>query len=272
MKRLFAGVVVFTVLAAVALVPAFASVRMPRGPLSFGMHRYEQRSQLNTKTSWKCEYPIFEHSPAGDSINAGILKVIVSRTPSFEEQPVAKTIEEAAAAFIKEAEESQRGEKENVFPWESEVSGQVLLDQPGIVTVSIHSYTFTGGAHGMSVTSCLVFDTHTGKQLTLDDLFISGYQGKLDRLIGQRYRQMRGMAPDEPLNGEKGGLFEDRIAHNDNFALTGSGIRFLYNQYDIAPYAAGQIEIELPFSNLRDILKPLEAIKPLFDEHPHQAK
>jgi hypothetical protein len=142
----------------------------------------------------------------------------------------------------------------------------VLLDQPGIVTVSIHSYVFTGGAHGMTVTSYLVFDTLTGKQFTLDDLFVPGFEVRLDHLIGQRYRQIHGLKPYEPLNGDKGGLFEDRIAHNDNFAVTGSGVRFLFNQYDIAPYSAGQIEIGLPFDDLRSILQPLEPLQPLLHE------
>jgi len=237
-----------------------------QGPLSFGIYSYEQHSRINNLTRWKCEYPLFEHSPAGNSINTAILKEIVSRTPSFEEQLAAKTIEEAAKAFIKEAEEIQREEKEIVMPWESSASGQVLLDLPGIVTVSIQSYAFTGGAHGMSVTQYMVFDTSTGKQLGLADFFKPGFEATLDKLIDRRFRQIRGLSENDPLNSEKGGLFDDKIKHSENFAVTGSGIRFLYNQYDIAPYAAGQIEIELSFDDLRDILKPFEPLQPLLHE------
>lgn len=243
-----------------------------RWPLGFGMHSFEQHSQFSAGSSWKCEYPVFEHSKAGDIINTAILKALVSRTPSSEEHPAAKSVEEAASAFLKEAGESQKSETEHAWPWESETKAQVLLDRPGIVTISIFSYAFTGGAHGMSVTSYLVYDTKTGKQLTLDDLFVRGYAKSLDRLIDQRFRQMRGLRPTEPLNDQKGGLFEDKILHNSNFAITGSGVRFLYNQYDIAPYAAGQIEIDLPFDELCELIKPLEALKPLLDEHNHLSK
>jgi hypothetical protein len=230
------------------------------------MYSFERHSQLNAETFWRCDYPLFEHSPAGDSINAATLKEIIDRTPSFEKKSAAKTIADAATAFIREAEEVQRDEKEIILPWESSISGQVLLDQPGIVTVSIQSYTFTGGAHGMSVTNNMVFDTLTGKQFTLDDLFVPGFGVRLDHLIDRRFRQMHGLKPDEPLTGDKGGLFENRIVHNNNFAVTGSGIRFLYNQYEIAPYAVGDIEIDLAFDDLRDILKNLESIQTLLHE------
>jgi len=243
-----------------------------RSPLGFGMHSYEQHSHLNADTYWKCDYPVFERSPAGDIINAAILNALVSSTPSDEKEPTAKTIEQAAAKFIDEAEQIQRGEREHVWSWESDTKAQVLLNQPGIVTISISTYAFTGGAHGMSVTQYLVFDTVTGRQFALNDFFAQGFEAQLDKLIERRFRQIRGLSETDPLNGEKGGLFENQIRHNDNFAVTGSGVRFLYNQYEIAPYAAGQIEIELPFNQLRDILKPLEAIKPLLHENSHSSK
>ncbi len=243
-----------------------------RCPLGFGMHSYEQHSQLKAGTNWKCDYPLFEHSPAGDSINAAILKTIAANTLSTEKQPVPATIGEVAAAFVEAGEESMRDEKQHAWPWEAQVSADVLLNQPGIVTVSIFSYTFTGGAHGMSTTRYLVFDTQSVRQLALHDLFKPGFKKTLDRMIERRFRQMRGLKPGEPLNGEKGGLFDNRISHTGNFAVTGSGIRFLYNQYDIAPYAAGPIEIELPFGELIDILKPLEVLKPLLHEKTRSSK
>jgi len=252
MKRLFA---VFMVFAAVAMLPALASAKSAACPLSFGLYSYEQRSPLNAETYWKCDYPVFEPSPVGSIINAAILKAVVSRTPSPEQKPAAATVEAAANAFIEECEALMKDGKEHAWAWQSETTGEVLLDRPGLVSVSIFTYAFTGGAHGMTITQNMVFDTATGKQLGLVDFFTPGFESTLDKLIERRFRQMRGLSESEPLNGEKGGLFEDKIAHNDNFAITGSGIGFLYNQYDIAPYAAGQIEIDLSFDDLKEILR-----------------
>ena len=257
MKRLLAALLFF----AVAILPAFASAKSASCPLSFALYSYEQRSQINAETWWKCEYPFFEHSVAGDTINAAILKAMVSRTPSPEEKPVAATLEEAAAIFIKECDDLMTSQKEHAWPWQSETTGEVLLDRPDLVTVSLFTYAFTGGAHGMSVTQHMVFDTATGKQLGLAEFFAPGFEALLDKLIERRFRQMRGLSESDPLTGEKGGLFENVIRHNENFAVTGSGIRFLYNQYDIAPYAAGPITIDLSFDELKEILKPLQTNK-----------
>jgi hypothetical protein len=258
MKRVFVALVVIAaLLVSVAILPGFAATKSPVGPLSFGLYSYELRSRLNADAYWKCDYSVFAHSVAGDKINAAILKEIVSRTPSLERKPAANSIEEAAAAFIKEYNDLVTSQKEHARPWQSGCSGEVLLDRPGIVTVSISSYAYTGGAHGMSVTQYLVFDAATGKQLGLADFLAQGFEAQLDKLIERRFRKMRGLSESEPLTGEKGLLFDNAIRHNENFAVTGSGICFLYNQYEIAPYSAGQITIDFSFDDLKEILKPL---------------
>lgn len=50
---------------------------------------------------------------------------------------------------------------------------------------------------------------------------------------------------------------------NDNFALTKEGIKFIFNPYEIAPYAMGQQEFTIPYSALQAIAKPngLAAVK-----------
>ncbi|UWX58542.1 DUF3298 and DUF4163 domain-containing protein [Chlorobaculum sp. MV4-Y] len=260
MKKLFA---VFVVFVAMALLPVLASAKSASRPLAFGLYSYEQRSKINAETYWKCDYPVFERSKIGDIINASILKAVVSQTPSPESRPAAATIKAAASAFIKECEAMMKDEQVHSWPWQSETTGDVLLDRPGLLTVSIFTYAFTGGAHGMSVTQYLVFDTATGRLRGLKDLFRPGFEATLDKLIERRFRQMRGLSASDPLNGEKGGLFENKITHNNNFAVTGSGIRFLFNQYDIAPYAAGQISVDLSFDDLKGILKPLPELKPI---------
>jgi hypothetical protein len=38
--------------------------------------------------------------------------------------------------------------------------------------------------------------------------------------------------------------------------LTPVGIRFLYNQYEIKPYAAGQTDLVVPYTQIKQLLKP----------------
>ena len=50
------------------------------------------------------------------------------------------------------------------------------------------------------------------------------------------------------------GFFTDPVKPTDNFYITGEGIGFFYNQYDIAPYASGSIDVFIPFRELKDVL------------------
>jgi hypothetical protein len=40
----------------------------------------------------------------------------------------------------------------------------------------------------------------------------------------------------------------------DNFLLLKDEVRFVYNRYDIAPYALGAIELALPYDKIKDCL------------------
>jgi hypothetical protein len=59
-----------------------------------------------------------------------------------------------------------------------------------------------------------------------------------------------------PLNGEAGILFDKHLALTKNFYVTGKGVGFIYNPYEVAPYVVGEIELYVPFSEITDILKP----------------
>ena len=47
-----------------------------------------------------------------------------------------------------------------------------------------------------------------------------------------------------------------KIAPNQNFFVTGKGMGFAYNPYEIGPYVMGEINIYIPFSDLKKYLKP----------------
>ena len=54
---------------------------------------------------------------------------------------------------------------------------------------------------------------------------------------------------------EEGYLNWTDMYPSKNFLLSPDGIKFYYNAYEIAPYAAGPTEITIPYESLKDILK-----------------
>lgn len=52
-------------------------------------------------------------------------------------------------------------------------------------------------------------------------------------------------------------LFDNTIQTTTNFCVTQKGILFLYNPYEIAAYAYGEIELFIPFEEVKNVLNPL---------------
>ena len=234
---------------------------LPR-PLSYEMKSIDKVYQNGGKdgkneTYCKVSYPVFSDSDHAEAINRYLLRWIADSTAlsSVPGDSVSITIEELADNFFAEYE-TVRKEFPVSWPYQFELTGSVLLNRSGLLTVDLSYYAFTGGAHGNSYTEYFVFDTMTGKRLGLNDVFEEGFEERLNKLIDSRYRQMKGLSPTERLDGEKGMLFENYIHFNNNIALTGRGVSFFYNNYEIAPYAVGPTKIDLPYSELKVILRP----------------
>ena len=116
-------------------------------------------------------------------------------------------------------------------------------------------YSYTGGAHGNYGTSYTSINLANGKKIKLEDALLPGQKAKLNALLEKHFRKSRNVKPGESLS-EVGGLFENKIEANNNFYLTGKGIVFSYTPYEIAPYAAGEIQVFIPFSDMKGILQP----------------
>lgn len=141
------------------------------------------------------------------------------------------------------------------FNWESDMDMKLLWNADSIISLACQSYQYTGGAHGLTNTTLMVFDLRKNRPLRLDDLFKTGYESVLRTALENRLRLQYDLGADGPLNGRQGILFNPHLGLTDNFYVTGGGIGFLYNPYEVAPYSVGQIELYLPFAELRSILK-----------------
>ena len=113
------------------------------------------------------------------------------------------------------------------------------------VSVRYSRSTYEGGAHGYHEDIALNFDTKTGKQITESDLFISGYQEKLEqKILACMDKETREM------------LYSDQAEPNGNFMLTDKGIYYYFNPYEIGPYSSGVISSFIPWNELAELIKP----------------
>ncbi|MCC6563895.1 DUF3298 and DUF4163 domain-containing protein [Candidatus Uhrbacteria bacterium] len=147
------------------------------------------------------------------------------------------------------------------------------LFQDGIVSLAFQNYSYTGGAHGLPWMTGLTMTLPDGKPLALGDIvkeeslkpFMQRVRRDLlaewgDVLFEEAKTQLEGFVDDSsPITADQQAVFSQL----EDFYLTQTGFVFFWNVYEIAPYAAGQQTIFLPFDEVRDLLKANSPIAPL---------
>lgn len=140
------------------------------------------------------------------------------------------------------------------YQYSYDVKTNVDNGRDGVYVYTINLSYYEGGAHGIEHTLVMNFDKQTGKQLTLADVFVAGYQHKLnERLINVLLKNV-GVNNVNELH-DKGFLYSTDMFPSENFVLGEDEITFIYNPYEIAPYEKGKTELKLQYDDLEDILQ-----------------
>ena len=98
-------------------------------------------------------------------------------------------------------------------------------------------------------------DLKTAKQIALSDIFIEGYEKKLNEIAEKIFRQLYEVPRRQNLESAGYWFENNRFRLNENFSLGRTGITFQFNQYEIAPYAAGAPELFIPWVKIMDLGK-----------------
>jgi hypothetical protein len=106
---------------------------------------------------------------------------------------------------------------------------------------------YDGGAHGSYGTEYRVFDRNAVRFVTLHDIFSAGEREALHKAVVESLRKKFELAEDEGLTAV--GFFSDEIVLTENFFLSGEGVGFHWNPYELAPYVFGEIEVVVPHSS-----------------------
>lgn len=137
--------------------------------------------------------------------------------------------------------------------WEHLRFSHIIFNENYMLTFMILTYEFTGGAHGMETQKYMVADLKSGKRINLEDIFLRGYEAELTTLLTNKLRNMSGLTGQGKLTDS--GYFADQINPTENFYVNANGIGFVYDPYEIAPYAFGSIRIFLTREELGSILR-----------------
>lgn len=149
--------------------------------------------------------------------------------------------------------------------YDFDVAFKKLYQTDSLVTFNYSDYTYTGGAHGNSSSIGQTFQLRTGERLTNTNMFLPEKQAELVALIKQgleSYFQTE-MSAEEKA---KFSLADCLLIEPAQLTLpaqtpyfTKDGLVFVYQQYEIAPYAAGMPSCVIGYEQIKPFLTPLAA-------------
>ncbi|PIC82918.1 hypothetical protein CSV73_10590 [Sporosarcina sp. P1] len=125
---------------------------------------------------------------------------------------------------------------------------EIKNNQRDLFSINLIAYSFTGGAHGMTYVKSLTFDTKTGRQYNLQDMFKPGspYVQRISEYIRRHIQQWKTPVL-EPFT---------KIKPDQDFYIADTSLVVYFQLYEISPYVAGFPYFPIPLLDLQDIIKP----------------
>lgn len=113
---------------------------------------------------------------------------------------------------------------------------------------------YYGGTHPMGGIAYQVYELPDAKRVQKWQNLFTDTTAIL-KMAEEIFRKEKSLAPKVSLE-EAGYWFNNNRFHlTDNFGLDAEGIFFVFNQYEVASYAEGPIDISIPYARIRKYLK-----------------
>lgn len=164
------------------------------------------------------------------------------------------------------AEDEKNKEKNAIigawYSYYKSIESYVQFYENDLLVYRVEYNEYTGGAHGMYMTSFLNMDLTLMRPLHLDDIFIEDYQEPLTDLIWNQLMADNKVTTHEALE-DLGYASTGDITPVENFFLSKEGITFYYNVYEITPYAMGPVKVTIPYAMMERLLGNSPIIKRL---------
>ena len=152
--------------------------------------------------------------------------------------------------------ENLEGENQPSWYWyQLKKSNEILFEDENILSYSVQHSDYTGGAHGSLNVLFYTIDLNEIKTITEESIFKPNYFKFLTAQIVDKLMEKYNLDTPDKLIEE--GFFDiNEIAPNNNFWINDKGVHYIYNQYEIAPYSMGPIDVTIPYEDIKSIIIP----------------
>lgn len=171
---------------------------------------------------------------------------------------IEQTFQSNSAELLKGAQEHYRDHKDTFYCYSNYLNMGVARHDQRVMSVLAINSMYSGGAHPLSEQSAYNMDLETKESLTLEDIIEPTAGDEISELV------LSGVKKSFATLGKQA-LYDDYADTISSFTTYGSmtknwyfdhtALVVFFNQYEIAPYAAGIIKVEIPYDQLHGILK-----------------
>lgn len=214
---------------------------------------------LNTKSAEiSLSYPQIEGSavlkyPLTDSLNRAVFATLSAKPPVPYKGKVfdAKSLELFCVSISTILAEYGRKASFDPIPFRF-YSSWWAFGNKVVVSVFIKQYAYAGGAHGYTTGNFLNFNPMTGEKMDLRQNIAD--TSRLLEIAAEQFCKERRL-PQKAVKMRTGLFCElSELPMPKQMGLSEKGLELYYNQYEIAPYSMGPIEITIPYKYFQDIL------------------
>jgi len=141
------------------------------------------------------------------------------------------------------------GEPDWAFQWQSSMNGYFVGGYSHYLSYMMDGYSYTGGAHGAGVRIPMVLDSRDGHAVSEEEFFAEDSADSLAALLRSHLREAFETEEDYDM------LFIKDIVPNGNYFVTEDGVSYIYGEYEIGPYALGEITVTVPWPEAKPLLR-----------------
>ena len=136
-----------------------------------------------------------------------------------------------------------------------DITADVESGWNGYINYIVTQEVYEGGAHPNSYKSTIIFNPIDGNRVTLDDILKPGYKEALTTLLTAKLFEQNNVRSIQEAQDAGFFIYEPGVPIPSNYTFGNNGITFIYNTYEIASYASGEINLTLTYNELKDLLK-----------------
>ncbi len=186
-------------------------------------------------------------------INKNLEKIQIGFLANDPDHPIPSSFKEALENFIADYQDFRADYPKFPAGYEVRITEEIAYLSEEIIVIKTKHYLFTGGAHGYQAINFSTFSLETGQLLKPKDLFrdVSGFTNYAEKKFREKYE----IPANDSINST--GLFfeNDKFSLPKNIAILENEVVLIYNPYEAAAYAQGEMLLRFSKSDVKQWLK-----------------